>query len=311
MLKNFRLVAIINEKKEWELKEFLLDDFLYDNLVDKWKQQYEAFMRREEEIDFKETEPGYKLDDHQVFRISPCYLPTCVADRDSENIRNTEQIRINENLAHSIKGVVAFAQNDEDNDNELMLFQHFAPGQIIQPGGLMMWWEGQPRNTYTSVKDSTVRLNNNLTAVYSSKDEKLLFNHFKNAKKFIPSLAELHDNLSDQDIDNHVLSHGLFECEDADKAKVLENVTQNMRTAFTTLKKSGILNNVSAEEIQNTADENPETNVKILINESNKIVFPTEKDDIKALLELLNENMFRGTFTKNFYMTNSKRKVSV
>lgn len=308
MMKPFRLMAIVNEKKEWELKEVLLDDSLHKDLANKWEKQYKAFMGRTEEIDFKETEPGYKLDNDQAFRICSYCLPTWLAGRNSENIMNTEQIDINENLANSIKGVVAFARNDEDN--ELMLFQHFAPGQIIRPKSLMRAIKDlDSRHTYTSVEDSTFRLNENLTAVYSSKDEKLLFNHFRNAKKFIPSLIEIYDDLSNQAIDNHVLSHSLFECEAEDKAEVLGNVTQNMRTAFTRLKDSGILDYVSVKGIQETAAENPEKKVKIQ-TKHNKIVFPTEKDDIKALLDLLNENMFRGPFTKALYMTNSKRKVS-
>ena len=182
MMKPFRLMTIVNEKKEWELKEVLLDDSLHKDLANKWEKQYKAFMGRTEEIDFKETEPGYKLDDDQAFRICPYCLPTWLAGRNSENIMNTEQIDINENLANSIKGVVAFARNDEDN--ELMLFQHFAPGQIIRPKSLMRAIKDlDSRHTYTSVEDSTFRLNENLTAVYSSKDEKLLFNHFRNAKK--------------------------------------------------------------------------------------------------------------------------------
>lgn len=311
MLENFRLMAIVNQGNEWELQEILPYESLYENLVAKWEEQYKDFTGRTTEIDFKKADPDYKTGDDQVFKLCSFDLPPCLADKDSENIINTAQFRINEISADSIKGVVAFARKDE---NELMLFQHFNPGQIIRPGGLIRGIRtGESRYAYTSVEDSTFRLGNKLTAVYSSKDKKLLFDSFYNARKFIPSLAELHEDLSKQAIDDHVLSHSLFECEDEDKAKVLENTTRTMRTAFTIFKKSGILDlvsaeDISAEDIRDEAYKDPEKNVNIQIKEG-KIVFPTEKDEITTLLDFLNENMFRGSFTNTLFMSNSKRKV--
>ena len=307
MLENFRLMVIVDQGNEWELQEILPYESLYENLVAKWEEQYKTFTGRTTEIDFEKADPDYKTRDDQALKLCPFVdLPPCLADKDSENIINTARFRIDEISPDSIKGVVAFARKDE---SELMLFQHFNPGQIIQPGGLIRGIRtGEPRDAYTSVEDRTFRLGNKLTAVYSSKDKKLLFDSFYNARKSIPSLAELHEDLSKQAIDDHVLSHSLFECEDEDKAKVLENTTRTMRTAFTILKNSGILDLVSAKDIRKEADKDPEKNVNIQLK-GDKIVFPTEKDDITKLLDFLNENMFRGTFSDTLFMSSSKTKV--
>ena len=302
MLKNFRLVAIINQKKEWELREVLLDDSLHENLVDRWDGQYKTFMERTEEIDFTRLTFGYEPNDDEVFRICSFPLPPWLVDRDSENIMNTEQVHINENLVHSMKGVVGFARNDEDN--ELMLFQHFDRAQIIRPGGWIMMMRGQERHTYTSIEDSAFRLNNKLTAVYSSKDEKLLFYSLYNAQKFIPSLKTFSYNLSDEVIDN-LLSHNSFECEDDDKAKVTMIKDRTIRKEFSILNKSGNFNRISVENVQRVSNK-----YKLGIQcRDDKIVFPTENKQVKTLLLLLNEKIYRGELTGADFQASSKRPL--
>ena len=304
MLKNFRLVAIINQKKEWELREVLLDDSLHENLVDGWDKQYKTFMERTEEIDFNRFTFGYEPNDDEVFRICSFLLPCWLADRDSEDIMNTEQVHINENLVHSIKGMVGFARNDEDN--ELMLFQHFNPAQIIRPGGWIMMITGQERHTYTSMENSAFRLNNKLTAVYSSKDEKLLFYSLSNAQKFIPSLKTYSYNLSDEVIDK-LLSHNSFECEDDDKAKVTMIKDRTIRKEFSILNRSGNLNHISVENVEQVSNK---YELGIECREG-KIVFPTENKQVKTLLLLLNEKIYRGELTDTDFQASSKRPLTI
>ena len=306
MLKNFRLVAIINQKKEWELREVLLDDSLHETLVDGWAEQYNTFMDRTEQIDFNRFTFGYEPNDDEVFRICSFLLPPWLADRDSENIMNTEQVHINENLVHSIKGMVGFARNDKDNDNELMLFQHFNRAQIIRPGGWIMMMRGQERHTYTSIEDSAFRLNNKLTAVYSSKNEKLLFYSLYNAQKFIPSLKTYSYNLSDEVIDN-LLSHNSFECEDDDKAKVTKIKDRTIRKEFSILNMSGNLNRISVKNVQRVSNK---YNLGIQCR-ADKIVVPTDNKQVKTLLLLLNEKIYRGELTDTDFQANSKRPLTI
>ena len=259
-------------------------------------------MERTEEIDFTRLTFGYEPNDDEVFRICSFPLPPWLVDRDSENIMNTEQVHINENLVHSMKGVVGFARNDEDN--ELMLFQHFDRAQIIRPGGWIMMMRGQERHTYTSIEDSAFRLNNKLTAVYSSKDEKLLFYSLYNAQKFIPSLKTFSYNLSDEVIDN-LLSHNSFECEDDDKAKVTMIKDRTIRKEFSILNKSGNLNRISVENVQRVSNK-----YKLGIQcRDDKIVFPTENKQVKTLLLLLNEKIYRGELTGADFQASSKRPL--
>ena len=297
MLENFHIVAIIKEQTEWKLQRISLDGTLQNTLANEWAKQYQRFINDKEEKDFS---IAYTLGIGEVFTICPYKLPDWLAGKDSENIRNTEQAPINASLARSVKGVVAFARDDEDN--ELMLFQNFTRSQVIGPGGLIMRLS-RSRNTYTSIEDSALRLNNRLVAVYSPKEETLLFDSFRSVNTFLP-LSDHYYTASEEDIDS-LLSHKLFKCQD--KQKIVDNATQFIRRRFAILKDSEILDRLSAEDVRDRAAR---YNVEIPV-QHDKIVFPTENDDAKVVLQFLNEEIFQGALTDEFYETNSKKKANL
>ena len=202
MIKNFHLAGIINEKGESKLQRVSLRGSAQGVLTRRWWEQYKTFITKEERC-FKAS---HTLDEGECFRICPYKLRAPLAGKNSENIEEIEVAVINNILASSIKGLVAFARDDEDN--ELMLFQNFIGGQILQPGSILHP-EG---NAHGIIRDKTLRLVNKLTAVYSCKDEKLLFDSFHYAKTFL-ELSDYYYEASDGDI-RALLSHNLFICED-------------------------------------------------------------------------------------------------
>ena len=140
-----------------------------------------------------------------------------------------------------------------------------------------------------------------LSAVYLPDDRKLLFRSFRNIKTFLP-LSDFYEEASETDI-LEVLNHRLFECQD--KNKLVNNSTQWIRKRFAMLKETKILNRLSITQIE-TRSENFDINIEI---EDDKIVFPTDNVEAKKLLQLLNEEIFRGALTDDIYETNSKKKA--
>ena len=298
MLKNFQLVAIIKEKNELRLQRFSLNGSLQNTLADEWAKQYKTFIKQKEEKDFT---IAYTLGTGELFKICSYKLPPWLAGEDSESIRTIEEFHINERLANSIRGVASFARDDENN--ELMLFQNFAPSQVIRPGGLMTMIRLGGRHTYSGLKDSALRLNNKLVAVYSPKSETLLFNRFLYVNKFLP-LSDAYYTASRQDILN-LLSHPLFECED--KGMIVTNATQFIRRRFAILKDSKILDRLSTTAVKERATK---YNLEIQV-QNDRIVFPTDNDSAKVLLRFLNQEIFQGPLTDELFETNSKKKVNV
>lgn len=128
------------------------------------------------------------------------------------------------------------------------------------------------------------------------------FYSLSNAQKFIPSLKTYSYNLSDEVVDN-LLSHDSFECEDDDKAKVIEIKDRTIRKEFSILNKSKNLSRISVENVRRVSNK---YNLGIQCRED-KIVFPTENKQVKTLLLLLNEKIYRGELTDTDFQASSKR----
>lgn len=290
MLRNFQLGAIIRRNKQSELRSFSCRESLQNILADEWEKQYETFINDTEETDFVTS---YTLDSGELFRICPYNLPDWLANINSENIRNIQEIHINRFPSDSIKSIVAFAR--DGNNNELMLFQNFTGRQVIQPGRLLVFRD----NSYRSIQDKALGLSDKLTAVYLSREEKLLFEKYPSTQRFLP-LDDYYYLASNRDI-RDLLNHRLFECEDVQN--IMTNAKRFQRRRFAMLKSSNILDNISAEDVRR---------VSIIYDlgiqvRDDKIVFPDEADVAKTLLQLLNEEIYQGALTGTVFQANSKR----
>ena len=264
---------------------------LQQNLANNWNNQYNKFLDKVEELDFT---LGYELEGKQLFRLCSRELSDWLANQNVNTIPKLNSGNEKE-LIDLIQGIIAFAR--DDNNEDILLFQNFTPSQVIRSNKLMFIQEDR----YDELRRPALTLANNLSAVYLPKEEKLLFRSFRNIKTFLP-LSEFYYEASEEDI-LKVLSHELFECQD--KNVLVNNSTQWIRKRFAMLKETNILDRLSVTQIETKAREH---NVRIQV-ENDKIVFPTDKDEVKKLLQLLNEEIFQGALTNEIYETNSKRKT--
>ena len=304
MLENFHLAAIITKGAQMRmlqiplhqaLQEYLAESRqtqLQEYLAESRKNQYDTFVEDIREIDFN---IGYKLDEGECFRLSDYELPAWIAEENSETIRNFDAIGTNETLIDSIKGMVAFALNDQGE--ELMLFQNFTHSQVIRPG-LSLLMHNQ---TYKTIEHPGLTLDRKLSAVYLPTEGKLLFRSFRTVNTFLP-LADFYKEASEQEI-REVLGHELLAPQDADA--LAEGANQWFRKRFAMLRDSGVLDEYSAIQIEERSNG---YDVEIGISQD-KIVFPADKPAAKKLLQFLNEEIFRGPITETLYETNSKRQA--
>ena len=233
MLENFHLAAIITKGAQMRMLQIPLHQALQEYLAESRKNQYDTFVEDIREIDFN---IGYKLDEGECFRLSDYELPAWIAEENSETIRNFDAIGTNETLIDSIKGMVAFALNDQGE--ELMLFQNFTHSQVIRPG-LSLLMHNQ---TYKTIEHPGLTLDRKLSAVYLPTEGKLLFRSFRTVNTFLP-LVDFYKEASEQEI-REVLGHELLAPQDADA--LAEGANQWFRKRFAMLRDSGVLDEYSA-----------------------------------------------------------------
>lgn len=292
MLDNFQLAAIVKQGDQIHLFQIPLHQALQQALAESWQNQYETFIDDVQEIDFN---AGYHPEQHERFCLQDFDLPDWLAEEDSESTPALDSISDNEALVASIKGIVAFARDDDGH--ELMLFQNFSRSHVIQPGRFLLL----RNDTYRTTDHPGLTLDGKLSAVYLSEDSKLLFHNFRTVNSFLP-LADFYEEASEHEI-REVLDHDLLAPEDAESLAV--NANQWFRKRFAMLRDSGVLDNYSARQIQQRArgyDVDIHT-------DHGRIIFPSEKSAAKKLLLFLNEEIFRGAITETLYETNSKREA--
>lgn len=290
MLENFQLAAIVREGGALRLLRIPLHQDLQRALVEEWESQHDAFVGGAQEIDFN---AGYQPEDHERFRLSDYRLPDWLVDEFSQTVLDVDAITNNEEVFDSIKGIVAFARNEQKK--ELILFQNFSRSHVIRPGRLL-FLQG---NTYDTSQHPGLTLDSKLSAVYTRTESKLLFHNFRIVNTFLP-LTEFYEEASEEQI-REVLSHKALAAEDADT--MAKGSNQWFRKRFAMLRDSGVLDQYSARQLQARSRDYP-VNVQI---SKGKIIFPADKSEAKKLLQFLNEELFHGAITEKLYETNSKR----
>ena len=292
MLDNFQLAAITKIDGRMRLRRIPLHQKLQDALAESWQEQYEAFFDDVQEISFN---AGYQPEEHECFCLTDFNLPDCMTDETSESVADLDAIGKDEDALDAIRGIVAFARDDQGED--VVLFQNFSRSHVIRPKTFLLL----RNNTYETSREPGLRLDLKLSAVYLPVEGKLLFQSFRIVNTFLP-LADFYEEASEQDIQN-VLAHERFAPVNA--VVTATDANQWFRKRFAMLRDSGVLDKYTDAQIKKRSNG---YDVVIQI-EQGKIVFPVEKPAAKKLLQFLNEELFRGAITETLYETNSKREA--
>ena len=292
MLENFQLLAIVKQNSQTQLLRIPLHQALQDNLATDWHIQYDTFLEGTDEIRF---DPGYTPANQEIFFLTGFNLPDWLENQNSLTVPNLGSIGRDDTLFDSVKGIVAFARNQ--NGEELVLFQRFTRTQLIQPGRFLF----MQRGTYTGVDRPALMLNRKLSAIYQPDERRLLFDSYRNVNTFLP-LDDFYKEASEQDI-REILNHERLAPENLDE--IATNPDQWTRKRFALLRHSGVLDTFSTDEIL-TRSEGYDIQIQIV---EDRLVFPADKRRVKRLLQFLNEELFRGAITDTLYETNSKKKA--
>lgn len=292
MLENFQLTAIlVTTGGQSQLLRFPLHQELQNTLAESWQTQYDEFVNDVDVIDF---DAGYNPEKHERFRLLDYELPDGLAKKNSQTVQDLDPISDREELLGYIKGIAAFARNEQGE--EVTLFQNFSRSHVIRPGRFLFL----QNDTYKTAQHPGLTLDSKLSALYLSADRKLLFSNFRTVNTFLP-LAEFYQEASENQI-REVLNHDRLAPEEPDKLSVEAN--QWFRKRFAMLRDSRILDLYTAQQI---ADHSTGYEIDIKLD-GDRIVFPSEKTAAKRLLQFLNEEIFRGAITETLYETNSKRE---
>lgn len=289
MIQDLQLAAIVAIGSERHLFRVPMTQQLQEQLGRQWHEQYTLLCEDVEEVDF---DPGFLADDHHIFKLDGFNLPTWLEPYNGRNISTLEPLSQHEDTLDRIKGFAGFAQLD---GKDVILFQHFSRSRLIEPGRFIFLRRG----TYISSTSRGLTLSDRLTAVFHAEESRLLFCNFRSANAIL-SLADFYREASEAEI-RDVLSHDRLAPVNIDA--LASKPSQWFRKHFAMLRDSTVLDDYTPNELRGRARK-----VGVTIQVRNgRLVFPSDKNSAKRLLQFLTEELFRGVITDNLYATNSKR----
>ena len=186
----------------------------------------------------------------------------------------------------------------ESNDSEIfnIAFQRFRKEQYISPKMINLFLN---ENTFSQEKRYGISIADSIDCFYT--ENELQFVSFFFARQIF-DLSGYYRSATDQEVASFVTNEKLL-IEDAEAFKSMANTWIRRKIAM--INDSKVLENYSASQIKTLASK---VDIKIDI-ENRKIKLPNDKENIKIILGFLDEEAYKGPFSKNTYLANSKRTI--
>lgn len=240
---------------------------------------------------------NYKPDDDEFLSIENFIIP----DEIKEAIRNpigVTAFKKENGEFPAIKAIFIGKCTKENEAEELQIaFQRFKKEQNISVKGFNIFFN---KDTFRRERNFGINISDSIHCYYVRGE--LQFFSFYIAKQIF-DLTQYYRSALDPEVDEFI-SNKLFYVENIQKIKNM--IDDNIRRKIALINDSGIIKQNSAAEIKRLA-KSERINISV---KNKKIIFPNDKNQLKILLGFLDEGAYKGPFTQNIYIANSKRRIN-
>ena len=185
----------------------------------------------------------------------------------------------------------------DDTERFKVAFQRFRKEQYISTSWVNLFFTNE---TFRREKDFGISISDSVDCYYT--EGELRFSSFYFARQIF-DLSEYYRSATDQKVQAFTTSDKLS-LEDTEAFKTVANTWIRRKIAM--INDSDVLINYKALEIKNLAKD---AGITIVV-ENEKVVIPNDKEQIKVILGFLDEEAYKGPFSQNTFLANSKRKIN-
>jgi len=284
--------VLLKNGNNFEVKRLILTRETQEELCNLFGSLSEQLLNTENE--FIEFDGRYKPDNGEIQYINNFEIGNAISSALREPT-GVEPFVPNEDELIDIKGIFTGVVEPE----LLIVFQKFNKSQLINRKGINLFHN---QNTFEKLSSFGISILENIDCVYSS--NKLYFFSYLSARQIF-NLSDYYRIATDGDI-NSFANHG---CIHICNKEQFGNIADSwVRRKIALISDSGVLENFSASQIAEKANQ---YNLVINLAEqqgSYKISMPDDKKEVKNILKFLDEDIYRGPLSNNPYETNSKRR---
>jgi hypothetical protein len=253
----------------------------------------ESFGRGVEEV--VEFDPGYKLNDDECFEIqdfpiSEDLIGFCRQPLSAERVDSADFADL------PIHGIVGF---DFSNGQQKLYFQNFDSRQVLIPGRRFALFPMADASTFKQLTKPVLLLDTKISAVWDNGT--LRFKSFHLAKQLF-DLSAYFTEATDEQITQFV-SHNRLQC--ADSRRFIGVCNTWSRTKIALILRGGILDHATGDIIRDAAAA-VEYELQM---DGDRIVLPEAKGELRALLQFLDEDIYRGPISQRRLLSSGKRQL--
>lgn len=240
-------------------------------------------------------DPGYKLNDDECFEIRDFPIDEDLLSFCRQPL-TADRVQAADFDALPIHGIVGY---DFSNRQRKLYFQNFDTRKILVPGRRFALLPMADPSTFQELTQPVLLLDTHISAVWD--DGLLRFKSFHLAKQLF-DLSAYFTEATDEQIEAFA-SHNRLQCANTARFKGVCNTWS--RTKIALILRGGILDRATGDSIRAAAAE-----VEYALQmDGDRIVLPEEKRELRALLQFLDEDIYRGPISQRRLLSSGKRQL--
>lgn len=224
-----------------------------------------------------------------------------IIDKIKDAVRNPLGINAYQNVNGKfpkIKAIFVGERYETENSESFRIaFQRFKKEQYISTKSYNLFFN---KDTFFRQSNFGISITDSIDCFYDNNE--LFFISYFFAQQIF-DLKNYYRSATDKEVNSFVNNKNL-KIQDSNAFQKMADTWIRRKIAM--INDSKVLENYSASDIAKQA-ENIGVNISI---DDNKIILPSDKKQIKVILGFLDEEAYKGPFTQNTYLTNSKRQLT-
>lgn len=239
---------------------------------------------------------SYKPNEDEYLSICNFHLPEYITDA-VRNPLGLQTFSYSKKSEPDIRAIFIGERTETDNTEIFnVAFQRFRKEQYISTKKFNLFCS---HNTFVRESRWGISITDTIDCVYTQME--LRFSSYFFARQIF-DLSEYYRSATDSEVQSFS-NLKLLDIADRDQFQHIADTW--IRRKIAAINDSGVLKNNSAAKIKKLAKN---CGLEIIVKDK-KIIIPENKKKLKEILGFLDEEVYKGAFTEETYITNSKRKV--
>ena len=239
---------------------------------------------------------SYKPNDDETLSICDFVMPDVITDA-VRNPLGLQPLVYDKNAEPDIRAVFVGERTETGTAESFTIaFQRFRKEQYLSTKKFSLYFDN---NTFMRESRWGISISDSIDCLFAQSDLQFL-SYFYARQVF--DLSEYYRIATDNEVQNFS-SNRIFDIEDGGQFQDMADTW--IRRKIATINDSGVLQNNSASRIKNLAQR---CGLDITIK-NGKLMIPADKKKLKEILGFLDDEVYKGAFSEETYITNSKRKV--